>query len=303
MMLPACAAIGWPVARVEHDFTDKVKGGIQAYYHSNKGQGSWITPYRASPGGLPLSFRTTEYEIARIGVIGDLTAEFGSNTLRLNVWYENNDFEQARRFYDMGTSQTVPLTSALTYQSNPFFTQWNNDYNARTFQFAVQDQWEVTEDFTVTAGFKGQSVKLRAEAINPVPGPLALGRIKAEDLFLPQVGLLYKLGGGNELFASFTQKPARLHGCGHHRAVCHLGRRLWCDLQPVASGEDQHLRRRLPLWRRQGERRDRRLPCQFLQPAALHPAGSGHCRQCVLAVQRRRCALAGCGNWPAIGSR
>jgi iron complex outermembrane receptor protein len=191
--------------RVEHDFTDKVKGGIQAYYHSNKGQGSWITPYRASPGGLPLSFRTTEYEIARIGVIGDLTAEFGSNTLRLNVWYENNDFEQARRFYDMGTSQTVPLTSALTYQSNPFFTQWNNDYNTRTFQFAVQDQWEVTEDFTVTAGFKGQSVKLRAEAINPVPGPLALGRIKAEDLFLPQVGLLYKLGGGNELFASFTQ--------------------------------------------------------------------------------------------------
>jgi iron complex outermembrane receptor protein len=63
----------------------------------------------------------------------------------------------------------------------------------------------VTEDFTVTAGFKGQSVKLRAEAINPVPGPLALGRIKSEDLFLPQVGLLYKLGGGNELFASFTQ--------------------------------------------------------------------------------------------------
>jgi len=191
--------------RVEHDFTDTVKGGIQAYYHSNKGQGSWITPYRASPGGLPLSFRTTEYEIARIGVIGDLTAEFGSNTLRLNVWYENNDFEQARRFYDMGTSQTVPLTSALTYQSNPFFTQWNNDYNTRTFQFAVQDQWNVSDDFTITAGFKGQSVKLRAEAINPVPGPLALGRIKAEDLFLPQLGLLYKLGGGNELFASFTQ--------------------------------------------------------------------------------------------------
>jgi len=103
------------------------------------------------------------------------------------------------------SSQTVPLTNALTYQTNPFFTQWNNAYNTRTFQYAVQDQWEVSDAFTITAGFKGQSVKLEAAPINPVPGPLALGDIDAEDLFLPQVGVLYKLGGGNELFASFTQ--------------------------------------------------------------------------------------------------
>ncbi len=191
--------------RLEGRLSDRVTAGVQLYYHSNKGQGSWITPYRASPGGLPLSFRTTEYEISRVGVLGDVTATLGANTLRLNMWYENNDFEQARRFYDMGTSQTTPLTSALTYQSNPFFTQWNNDYNTRTFQYAVQDQWDVTDAFSVSVGFKGQSVKLRAAAINPVPGPLALGRIKSEDLFMPQVGLLYKLGGGNELFANFTE--------------------------------------------------------------------------------------------------
>ncbi|WP_301751444.1 TonB-dependent receptor [uncultured Erythrobacter sp.] len=192
-------------ARIDQQFGDAVTVGVQAYLHTNKGQGSWITPYRASPGGLPISFRTTEYEIERIGVLGDLEAELGTQTLRLNVWYENNDFEQARRFYDMGNSQTVPLTSALTYQTNPFFTQWNNAYNTKTFQFAVQDQWDVSDAFTITAGFKGQSVKLEATAINPVPGPLALGEIKSEDFFLPQVGVLYKLGGGTELFASFTQ--------------------------------------------------------------------------------------------------
>ncbi|MBU6164712.1 MAG: TonB-dependent receptor [Alphaproteobacteria bacterium] len=191
--------------RLEGKLSDQVTAGLQTYYHSNKGQGSWITPYRASPGGLPISFRTTEYEISRLGLLGDLTATLGSNTLRLNVWYENNDFEQARRFYDMGTSQTVPLNNALAYQSNPFFTQWNNDYNTRTFQYAVQDQWDINDDFSVSVGFKGQSVKLRAAAINPVPGPLALGRIKSEDLFMPQVGLLYKLGAGNELFANFTE--------------------------------------------------------------------------------------------------
>lgn len=191
--------------RIDQQLGDSAKAGLQVYYHTNKGQGSWITPYRASPGGQPISFRTTEYYMERIGVLGDLEAELGTNTVRLNVWYENNDFEQARRFYDMGNSQTVPLTDALTYQTNPFFTQWNNAYNTRTFQYAVQDQWDVSDAFTVTAGFKGQSVKLEATPINPIPGPLALGKIKAEDLFLPQVGVLFKLGGGNELFASFTQ--------------------------------------------------------------------------------------------------
>ncbi len=192
-------------ARIDQQLGDNVTMGLQAYLHTNKGQGSWITPYRASPGGLPLSFRTTEYEIERIGLLGDLAAELGAHTVRVNLWYENNDFEQARRFYDMGNSQTVPGASALDYQSNPFFTQWNNAYNTKTFQYAVQDQWQVSDAFTVTAGFKGQSVKLEATAINPVPGPLALGEIESEDLFLPQVGVLYTLGGGNEIFASFTQ--------------------------------------------------------------------------------------------------
>lgn len=192
-------------ARIDQQLGDNVKLGLQGYFHTNKGQGSWITPYRASPGGLPLSLRTTEYEMERIGVLGDLEAALGAHTVRVNLWYENNDFEQARRFYTIGTSLTEPSTTALTYQSDPFFTQWNNAYNTRTFQFAVQDQWDVTDALSITAGFKGQVVKLEATPINPTPGPLALGEIKSEDLFLPQVGVLYTLGGGNEIFASFTQ--------------------------------------------------------------------------------------------------
>jgi iron complex outermembrane receptor protein len=193
-------------ARLEHTFDETVTVGLQGYFHTNKGQGSWITPYRASPsGGLPISFRTTEYSIERIGVLGDLEADLGAHTFKVNLWYENNDFEQARRFYDMGSSQTVPARNALDYQSNPFFTQWNNAYNTNTFQYAVQDKWEVTDAFTITAGFKGQTVQLEATPINPTPGPLALGEIEAEDLFMPQVGVLYTLGGGNEVFASFTQ--------------------------------------------------------------------------------------------------
>ena len=192
-------------ARLEGDLGSGITGGLQAYYHNNKGQGSWITPYRASPGGLPLSFRTTEYGVDRWGIIGDLAASFGDHALKLTAWYEQNDFEQARRFYSMGTSTTVPATSALTYQSNPIFTQWNNQYRTHIFQFSAQDTFEVGSDVSISWGFKGQSVSLSADAINPVPGPLALGDIQSEDLFLPQLGLLWKIDGNNEFFAAFTE--------------------------------------------------------------------------------------------------
>ena len=36
-----------------------------AYLHQNEGQGLWGTPYVATPGGAPLSIRTTEYDIDR----------------------------------------------------------------------------------------------------------------------------------------------------------------------------------------------------------------------------------------------
>ncbi|MFM7404202.1 MAG: TonB-dependent receptor, partial [Erythrobacter sp.] len=191
--------------RIDQQIGDDVKAGLQVYFHTNKGQGSWFTPYRASPGGVPISFRTTEYDMERIGVLGDVSAELGAHQIQINLWYENNDFEQARRFYTVGTSLTEPSTTALTYQRDPFCTQWNNAYNTRTFQYAVQDKWAVTDAFSVTAGFKGQSVKLEATPINPASGPLALGEIESEDFFLPQVGVLYTFGGGNEIFASFTQ--------------------------------------------------------------------------------------------------
>ena len=189
--------------KVETPLSDNLSTSVQGYYHNNKGQGSWFTPYTPSPSGNDVSFRTTEYGIERIGFLGDLKADLGSHQVRLTLWWENNDFNQARRFYDV-SGTTVPSTTALTYQSNPFFTQWFNNYNTQTFQFAVQDEWTVTDDFIISGGIKGQSVKLRARE-NLATGRLAVGDIKSEDFFLPQVGALYKLGQAGELFANYTQ--------------------------------------------------------------------------------------------------
>ena len=190
--------------KMQVPLTDRLQATVQGYYHNNKGQGSWFTPYLASPSGNDVSFRTTEYGIERIGFLGDMTLSLDSNTLKLNLWWENNDFNQARRFYNV-SGTTVPSTTALTYQSNPFFTQWFNNYNTQTFQYAVQDEFKLSDSFSISAGFKGQSVKLRARE-NIVTGRLALGNIKSEDFFLPQAGVLYKFGtDAGEVFANYTE--------------------------------------------------------------------------------------------------
>ncbi len=153
---------------------------IKAYYHDNTGQGTWGTPYVASPNGVPMSVRTTEYDIQRGGVFGSLNAEIGDHEVTIGGWYEHNDFTQARRFYAY-ESLTNPGRDHTKFQRNPFFTQWLFDFNTDTLQYYVQDKISFG-DLTVNLGWKGFQVN--NEAIPRVQGALAAGKIKSPRLIL-----------------------------------------------------------------------------------------------------------------------
>ncbi|WP_203309893.1 TonB-dependent receptor [Sphingomonas beigongshangi] len=199
--------------------TDALSIVSTTYYHHNKGQGSWITPYSPTPAGAiggagqplplassaaygyasPLGFRTTEYSIDRGGNLTRLTLDTGANQLQVGGWYESNSFTQARRFY--GMSNTAPDRNARDFQSNPYFTQWNGKYDTETLQYFVADTLRLGT-LTLNGGWKGMRVKNQA---NLLTGTLVNGRIKAEDWFLPQVGAVFGLGNGAEIFASYTE--------------------------------------------------------------------------------------------------
>jgi iron complex outermembrane receptor protein len=199
--------------------TDALSIVSTTYYHHNKGQGSWITPYSPTPAGAiggagqplplassaaygyasPLGFRTTEYGIDRGGNLTRLTLDTGANQLQVGGWYESNSFTQARRFY--GMSNTAPDRNARDFQSDPYFTQWNGKYDTETMQYFVADTLRLGA-LTLNGGWKGMRVKNQA---NLLTGTLVNGRIKAEDWFLPQVGAVFGLGNGAELFASYTE--------------------------------------------------------------------------------------------------
>ncbi len=116
---------------MEGPLTDALSGKLTGYCHGNKGQGIWYTPYVPTPGGAPISVRTTEYDIKRMGVIGSLLLELGSHKVSTGLWYEDNDFNQAHRFYGLANA-AAPSRKSTSFMRDPFFTQWEFDYKTET---------------------------------------------------------------------------------------------------------------------------------------------------------------------------
>lgn len=172
------------------------------YYHGNEGRGMWFTPYVATPGGAPMALRTTEYEIERYGIVANSLFTLGANRVEIGMWYEDNDFNQARRFYGLGNAAGAPDRSSLKFPTDPLLTQWEFDFNTQTLQYHVQDTLDLGQ-VQINAGWKGLRVTNLATPI--VRGSLAAGRTEAKDWFLPQAGLLFRLSDDNEAFASYTQ--------------------------------------------------------------------------------------------------
>lgn len=188
------------------------------YGHKNDGQGTWFTPYVPSPNygvvgatanNAPISVRTTEYSINRVGAIANADWVLGDHTVSLGGWYEENKFNQARRFY--GLDLAAPR-SALRFMTSPFATQWDYAFNTKTAQGYVQDVWKVTDALKVNFGFK--SVKVRSTSTTTFGAPVINGKITSKDGFLPQVGVNFTVNPDHEIFAGYTENM-RAFGAAH----------------------------------------------------------------------------------------
>ena len=195
-------------ATLETRAWDRLHMALTAYTHTNKGEGLWYTPYTASPNGVPVSIRTTEYNIDRNGEIANFDLELGSNTIKFGLWHEDNDFNQARRFYAVTSATSFP--SPYNFLSNPFFTQWQYKFKTTTNQYWLSDDWNVTDALTLTAGFKGLRVTTDGTPIVGADSPN--GTVESKKNFLPQVGAIFKLSSTDELFASYSKNMRAFQG-------------------------------------------------------------------------------------------
>ena len=169
------------------------------YAHHNEGQGLWYTPYVPTPGGAPISIRTTEYDITRYGVVSSLAYTLGINTIEGGFWYENNDFNNARRFY--GLDATGLNRTSLQFQTDPFFTQWEYAFNTKTYDLHLQDTVRINDALKLNFGFKSLDVKVVS---TPLAGSAYGGEIESKKNFLPQAGVNWRLSDTGEIFADYA---------------------------------------------------------------------------------------------------
>lgn len=187
------------------------------YSHIQKGQGLWFTPY-VSPFSFgqgvagvtsPVSIRTTEYDMDRLGSFTNISYDLGMHTITGGVWLERNRFNQARRFY--ANTRSAP-NEVLSFQSGAFATQWAQSYRTETRVFNIQDTIKLNDALTLLAGFK--SLRVSTKGTTPINGfavPVSgsdgdlKGTIVSEDNFLPQVGLTYQVNNQMQTFVSYTE--------------------------------------------------------------------------------------------------
>jgi iron complex outermembrane recepter protein len=169
-----------------------------AYGHHNRGQGLWGTPYVPTPGGAPISVRSTEYYLKRLGVLTSLSWKGAAHEVKGGVWYETNDFTQARRFYGEPSSAgpTRDFTELLT---GSFRTDWEYDFDTQSYVFHLQDTWSVNDQLRLNFGFRSVNAQNTAHT---VVGDVKNGTIKADEPFLPQVGFNWSVSDDLEWFGS-----------------------------------------------------------------------------------------------------
>lgn len=171
---------------------------LQAYYHRNEGQGHWATPYAASSASVPISMRTTEYDIERHGFMPSIQWALGDHTLTAGIWSEQSVHGLQRNFYLLSEAP-----DDIFFYRNPAVRVFSQRFDTDTTQFYVSDRINLMEGrMTADIGFKGTDTEI--DAVNRV-GTRAQGSIEAKDSFLPQVGLRYELGQGFEAFGSYTE--------------------------------------------------------------------------------------------------
>jgi iron complex outermembrane receptor protein len=208
--------------------TDHLTSKTTIYGHHNAGTGLWFTPYLATydPSGIaisPISERTSEYRIARGGLIDTLSYETKSNTLEGGIWFEKESFDLARRFY--GTTLQGPQYSIYDTPKFPFWTQWAYNFPTNLFQFHLQDQFKVTSDITLSAGFKTSETYTTGTLVafdkginlNPTDtaSNYAQGKLNSGKGFLPQVGVNWKLNKSNEVFANVAENVRAFQAGGN----------------------------------------------------------------------------------------
>ncbi len=192
------------------------------YYHHQTGEGHWMPPYiiltadgsydkqYTDPvsGDYTASHRTSHYTNDRYGSTLRAEKEIENHALAVGMWYEFQDRDNSRKWYDI-----LDEATSWNWDTNPYWLQFDNTFKTTTTMGYVEDKMSFFEDsLKVNVGLKMHIVD--TTLTNNLDNSQYTQ--KSESELLPQIGVVYKLDRANQVFASFSQnfsaKPDYLLG-------------------------------------------------------------------------------------------
>ncbi|HEX5341389.1 MAG TPA: TonB-dependent receptor plug domain-containing protein, partial [Duganella sp.] len=217
-------------AKFETNLTDTTSWTNQIYYHNDDGVGVVAGPIGVA--GLPALFavyfpgqnlkqvfgnsgyatRTTEYAINRNGWLSTLNTELGDHKLQAGFWLEHNRSSAYRRWYALDVNNP---SSPYDRPSNPLITQYGSEIDNKVAQLHLQDEWRVSPDLALQAGFKSSLQFADGQfPVQPKVGAIAnstalpVGEIITKKWFLPQIGGRWDITAQDQAFFN-VQKNMR----------------------------------------------------------------------------------------------
>ncbi|GLQ95095.1 TonB-dependent receptor [Dyella acidisoli] len=178
---------------------------LGTYYHNDRGEGQWATPYVASSATVPIAMRTTDYGLDRTGGTASLTFNVANNDIEIGTWVEDANTNQERNYFYLNGQYT--FLSNFYDSEEPFARGFFQNYQTTTRMGYVQDTLHFMDDrLTVNFGTKALDVTTTAKSLEP--SALSAGRVTARDNFLPQAGVDYKIDEHQDVYASYTKNMA-----------------------------------------------------------------------------------------------
>ncbi|MFT8808533.1 TonB-dependent receptor [Gluconobacter sp.] len=226
-----------------HDFSENLHWDNSIYYHHDLGEGVVAGPISAA--GLPTLFaayfpgqdlntvfggsgyatRTTEYWDNRGGLMSTLRYHLGKHSIELGGWYERNNNTQARRWYPLDANNP---TTPYERQQNALIDQYTNNFYTNTFVTNLQDNWQISKNFSLMAGFKSELVYTNGTLpVAAKPGSLSPsyavtapgGEIDAARPFLPAFGAVWDITKHEQWFANIQENMRSFQDAGYGNAT------------------------------------------------------------------------------------
>lgn len=192
------------------------------YYHHQTGEGHWMPPYiiltedgsydrqytDPDSGEYTASHRSSIYNNDRFGTTLRLEKEIENHALAVGMWYEFQDRDNSREWYEV-----LDEATSWDWNTKPYWLQFDNTYKTTTNMGYIEDKMSFLGDsLSVNVGLKMHVVD--TTLINNLDKSQFSQTSQSE--LLPQIGAVYKINNANQVFASYSQnfsaKPDYLLG-------------------------------------------------------------------------------------------